>query len=117
MEEKVYLLCKKINESLKNDYAFKQLNEVEKEINNNDEVIKLAYKKDVYCSEYSDLLKIYKDDSKEVKESLKRLNEAKAALDNHPLVKKYLKLYSEAKQIMYEMNSILFGDYLSKECK
>ena len=117
MEEIILSLCKKLNTAIKNDVNFKQLDILEKEMNNNEEVIKLSYKKDVACAHYSDLLKIYKENDPEVSLALKELNSAKKDLDTHPLVSKYLKTYSEVRKILFEMNNILFSEFTSKECK
>ena len=34
----------------------------------------------------------------------------KEALDNHPLVKSYLKAYSEVRDLYFQINEILFND-------
>ena len=34
----------------------------------------------------------------------------KEALDNHPLVKEYLKAYSEVRDLYFQVNEILFND-------
>lgn len=117
MEERILSLCKTLNAALKNDNNFLLLNKLENELNNNDEIMKLSYKKDIACSKYSDLLKIYKEDNEEVLKAQKELNNAKKELDSHPIVKEYLKAYAEVKKILFEVNKILFSDYLNKECR
>lgn len=116
MDHKIYELCKKLNSALYSSDVYLSLVECEKELENNEEVMRLSYQKDVACTLYSDSLKIHDENDEEVKELLKKLNAAKFELDSHPLVKKYLQNYSEFKQILYQINTILFKDYTGKEC-
>jgi len=110
MDERIYTLAKEINLKLKNHPLFVRLDELEKELNNNEEVMRLAYIKDNKCTIYSDALKIYDENNENVIKARKELNQAKIDLDNHPLVKEYNKVYSEVSQILFEMNEILLED-------
>ena len=111
MNEKIYNLAKELKELIDNDSRIKKLNELEKKINDDHEVMVLAYQKDVAASEYSDILKIYSEDSKEAKEKRMKLVEAKTKLESHPLVKEYNKAYVDVKFMLLEINRILFKDY------
>ena len=111
MNEKIYNLAKELKELIDNDSRIKKLNELEKKINDDHDVMALAYQKDVAASEYSDILKIYSEDSKEAKEKRMKLVEAKTKLESHPLVKEYNKAYVDVKFMLLEINRILFKDY------
>lgn len=111
MDIKLFELSQNLKNEMNNDSRFILLNKLEKEISNNEEIMALAYKKDVASTYYSDLLKIYKDDSKEVELARKNLYEAKKALDSYPLIVEYNKAYSEVKKIFDNINSLLFKDF------
>lgn len=116
MDDKIYFKVKELQEAMNNDPRFILLNKLENEINNNEEVMALSYRKDTANNHYNDLLKIYKEDDEMVIEARKKLFEAKKELDSHPLVKEYLKAYSEVEQLLYQVNQILFNDFKGKSC-
>ena len=72
-------------------------------------LINLAYQKDMACLKYSDALNHYSEDSKEVKDAQRELYERKLSLDNNPIVRNYLKAYSDVRDLYREINDILFG--------
>lgn len=115
MEEKIYDLALKLNESIRNSEVYLECVNKEKMMNESDEVIALAYKKDMVLLRYNDALKIYSDDSEEVKAIRKELSLAKYNLDIHPLVKAYSEAYSLLKQELYKVNNILFSDLKGEE--
>ena len=111
MVEKIFSLCDELRTLLKEKEEVRLLNEVEKEMNSNQEVIALAYKKDLLSSEYSDLLKYNSEDSEIAQNKLKELYQAKLALDNHPLVVSYRTYYARVVLLYKEINDILFKDF------
>lgn len=111
MNQTLFDLSTKLSESIKNDPLFIELESLEKQLNDNEEVIQKSYKKDVICAKYSDLLKIYAEDSDEISNVRKELSQAKEELYSIPIVKRYLEVYSEIKKILFEVNSILLDDY------
>ena len=115
MEIEIYELANKINASIKKEECFIKLDELDKELENNEEVIALAYKKDMASMKYNDLLKIYDENNDLVIKARKELSEAKYLLDTNPLVKKYLSYYAEAKKIIYEINQIIFNDFKMRD--
>ena len=52
---------------------------------------------------------IYPDSHIEVINALKNLKEAKENLANHPLVKSYLSIYNEVRDLYMEVDDILFS--------
>ena len=106
----IYSLSYELKDLLANDPRIIRLNELEKKMNESEEVMALAYQKDVAVSEYSDALNHFARDSKEVKNAQHNLHIKKEALDNHPLVREYLKAYSEVRDLYYQLNDILFSN-------
>ena len=106
----IYSLSYELKDLLTNDPRIIRLNELEKKMNENEEVMALAYQKDVAVTEYSDSLNHFAKDSEEVKKAQHNLYIKKEALDNHPLVRDYLKVYSEVRDLYFELNDILFSN-------
>ena len=110
MVSNIYLLAGELKDLLDNDERLIRLNKLENELNNNEEVMALSYQKDLAVSAYSDALNHFANDSKEIKQYQHELFLKKEALDNHPLVKSYLKAYSEVRDLYFQINEILFND-------
>ena len=115
----IYSLSYELKDLLNNDERIIALNKLEKEMNENEEVMALAYQKDLAINEYSDALNHFASDSEEVKKAQHNLRFKKEALDNHPLVREYLKAYSEVRDLYFQLNDILFSNLnlKMKECK
>lgn len=94
-----------LKKAIQDDPRVITLNKLEKEMENNEEVMRLSYLKDVAIREYSDIPDILKEDKEN---ALKKVSIAKANLQNHPLVKQYLQAYKEVKELYGEISSILF---------
>ena len=106
----IYSLSYELKDLLTNDPRIIRLNELEKKMNEDEEVMALAYQKDLAVSSYSDALNHFAKDSEEVKKAQHDLHLKKEALDNHPLVKEYLKAYSEVRDLYLSINDILFSN-------
>ena len=116
MNENIYNKAKTLKELLAKDERVIRLNELEKKMDEDKEVISLAYKKDMAAVNYSDALNHFSEESEEVQKALKELHEAKLNLDNHPLVQEYLKAYKEVRELYEEINKILFANFNSGLC-
>ena len=114
MDDKIYFLTKDLKNEMDNDPRFIRLNELNKKMNDDEEVILLAMKKDELNDKYNDLLRFCKDDDEVVVKARKELLQAKIELESHPLVKEYLEAYNEVKTLLLEVNDILFGDFKEK---
>ena len=112
--EKIYILCDKLSEELKNDKRVIDLTNKEKLMEENEEAMKLSYNKDIKESLYNDALRHYSKDSKEVKKAQKELFLAKKELESLPVVKDYLKAYKKVRELYGEINSILFSSLDNK---
>jgi len=112
-------LLEKLNllkNALDNDERVILLNSLDKEISNNEEVMKLSYKKDVMVSEYEEASRHFSEGSKELEIAQKKLYEAKLVLDSHPLVVKYNKAYQEVRKLYENVNNELFKEFVKKDC-
>ena len=116
MEESIYLTAEKLKSALNNHPSFIALNKAEEKMNSDKEVIKLAYAKDMALNEYNDILRYYSSDSEEAKKYQKKLYEAKKKLEEHPLVREYLRLYQEVRKLYEEINGILFSSLNTSMC-
>ncbi len=116
MDEKIYNLASSLSESLNNEPDVILLNKLEKELNDSYEVYSLSNKKDECLETYTRLKDAYGDDHPEVIEALKALKTAKENLNNHPIVKKYLEVYSRVRNLYMEIDNILFGDFKRGSC-
>ena len=108
MNEQILNKCQLLKEAIEKDPRILLLNQLEKEIENNEEVMVLSYKKDVALANYEDTIKYFKDDQDKIQEAQKLLAESKYNLDIHPLVKQYNKAYLEVKLMYEEINKQLF---------
>ena len=109
MNQDIYNLAYELKDLLANDERITLLNALEEKMNNDREVISLAYQKDMACLNYSDALNHYAEDAKEVKDAQRELYEKKLALDNNQIVRDYLKAYSSVRDLYSEINAILFS--------
>ena len=116
MDKDIYLKAESLKELLEKDPRIIKLNELEKKMNEDEEVMSLAYKKDMASVNYSDVLNHFSEDSEAAKKALKELHEAKLKLDNHPLVKEYLSAYVEVRELYEQINEILFANFSSNLC-
>lgn len=105
-----------LKEALEKDQSFITLNKCEEEMSNDEEVMALCYKKDLLNDEYNDMVRLFPLDSEEVKKAQKRFYEAKKAFESHPKVRDYLKAYSEVRELLDEVNKILFDDLNKNLC-
>ena len=116
MSNDVFIKASELKEKLNNDPRVVLLNQLEQEMNDSEEVMALAYQKDMASVAYSDILNHYSEDSEEAKSALKKLHEAKLKLDSHPLVKQYLKAYSDVRDLYNEINMVIFSDFSANLC-
>ena len=110
MDEKIYSLAKELNELLNKDERVLRLNQLEKELDDSYEVYNLSLAKDRAIEEYSRIKELYGEDSQESKSTILLAKQAKEDLNSHPLVKEYLTVYSEVRNLYLSIDQILFSD-------
>lgn len=116
MDSKIYLLAKSLNESLNEDPNVLKLKSLEKELDDSYEVYSLSNKKDEALNLYLDLKNAFGENDDKVKEALLKLKAAKEELNNHPLVKEYLSVYSKVRDLYLEVDDILLGEFKKANC-
>lgn len=109
MKEEIIQKAYSLKEELDKDERVVRLNQIEKELNENEEVMSLAYIKDMKADNYSEMVRLFKDGSPEANKARNELSIAKANLDSHPLVKEYISLYQEVRELYNEINKELFS--------
>lgn len=110
VSQDIYSIAGELKDLINADERILRLNELEKELNDNEEVMALAQQKDEAISRYSDALNHFAKDSEEIKKYQHDLFIKKEALDNHPLVKEYLSAYNKVRDLYFNLNEILFSD-------
>ncbi|NLZ15253.1 MAG: YlbF family regulator [Erysipelotrichaceae bacterium] len=110
MNNDIYSIASELKKILEDDSRLKLLNDLEQQMNDNEEVMALAYQKDIASAEYSDALSHFREDDDITIKARQQLYRSKKNLDEHPLVRQYLKAYSEVRNLYLEINNILFGD-------
>ena len=116
MNEKTYQSAYELHELIVNDERYIALNRLEKEMEEDDEVCALSYKKDLANDKYNDMVRLFGSDSKEASKALKELYEAKKNLDTHPKVVAYINAFKVIRHLFDEINEILFKDISEDLC-
>ena len=116
MDERIYNLASSLSSSLEHEPDVVLLNKLEQELNDSYEVYALSNKKDDALETYTRLKEVYGENHPEVINALKQLKAAKENLNNHPLVKQYLEVYSRVRDLYMEIDNILFSDYKRGGC-
>lgn len=106
----IYSLSYELKDLLSQDERVVLLDKLEKEMNANEEVMTLAYQKDLAINNLSDAINHFGENSEEAKNAQHELFLKKEALDNHPLVRQYLKAYQEVRELYFNLNDILFSN-------
>ena len=88
-----------------------ELERLNKLLNENEEVMKLCYRKDVAATKYEDAVKYFGLESDEAREAQKVLYQAKLELDTHELVKTYNEQYKKVRKIYDKINEEIFNPF------
>ena len=115
MSNSLYEEVYKLRDQMKSDPRFLALKELDEKLNNNEEVMKLAYQKEMAIVEYEDALNHYGKNSAELKKAKQNLAKCKLNLDNHPLVKEYYLALQKVREMDRKVNEKLFDDFNMKE--
>lgn len=115
MNNSLYEEVYKLRDQMKSDPRFLALKEMDEKLNNDEEVMKLAYQKEMAIVEYEDALNHYGKNSAELKKAQQNLAKCKLNLDNHPLVKEYYLALQKVREMDRKVNEKLFDDFNMKE--
>lgn len=97
--------------AIENSEEVKELNRLNALLENDEEVMKLCYRKDCAVTEYEDALKHFGENSNEALNAQKRLHEAKLALDSNEIVKKYNEQFRIVRNIYDKINKEIFNPF------
>lgn len=114
------ILLNKINDlkdALASDERILALGRAEKAMEEDEEVMRLAYQKDQAETAFNDALRHFGESSTEVKSAQKNLFVAKSILEIHPLVRAYLLAYREVRILYEEINEKLFAPFREHSCE
>ena len=104
MNEVVSELTYKLKEELKNSIEYKQLKQFEKELENNEDIQLLVYKKDMLIVKLEDILKYKDKNSVEVLMIQKEINDCLTKINSFEIVKKYNKALTEFNALLDKIN-------------
>lgn len=111
MNEKLFEKVSKLKEEIDNSQEVKELNRLNSLIENDEEVMKLCYKKDCAVTSYEDALKHFGENSDEVLKAQKALYQAKLELDSNKLVKEYNEQFKIVRKIYDKINEEIFNPF------
>ena len=111
MDEILLDKAAKLKDDLNSLPEVKELERLNKLLNENEEVMRLAYKKDMAATKYEDSIRYFGKDSSEAIEAQKCLHLAKLELDKHELVIAYNKQYKIVREIYDKINKEIFEPF------
>ena len=111
MNEILHEKINNLNNELKSHPDVIELDRLEKILNNDEEVMKLCYRKDVCVTKYEDAIRYFGENSDETLEAQKFLHQAKLALDENELVKKYNEQYKKVRKLYDKINEEIFDPF------
>lgn len=114
MEEIIANKCIELRKAIHNHPAYIRLDELDRKMSNDEQVMKLAYKKDVALEQYNDALNHFGENNEITIKARQKLYDAKKELDLNPIVKQYNEAYKEVRLILYNLNEVLFNDFKEK---
>lgn len=100
-----------LKEEIENSDEVKELNRLNELLSNNEDVMKLCYKKDVCVTKYEDAMRYFGENSDEALSAQKELHQAKLELDNNELVKQYNAQYKIVRKMYDKINEEIFNPF------
>lgn len=111
MNQKLYDKVSLLKNEIENSPEVKELNRLNSLLDNDEEVMKLCYRKDCAVTDYEDALKHFGENSDEAIKAQKALHQTKLALDNNELVKQYNEQYKIVRKIYDKINEEIFNPF------
>lgn len=100
-----------LKEEINNSPEVKELNRLNSLLENDEEVMKLCYRKDCAVTKYEDALKHFGENSDEAIQAQKELHQVKLELDSNELVKKYNEQFKIVRKIYDKINEEIFNPF------
>ena len=101
----------KLKEEINSLPEVKELERLDKLLNENEEVMKLCYKKDLCAAKYEDSIRHFGDNSEYALKAQNALHQAKLELDNNELVKQYNAQFKKVREIYNRINEEIFNSF------
>ena len=101
----------KLKDELDSLPEVKELERLNKLLSENEDVMRLAYKKDMCATKFEDAIRYFGENSKEAIEAQKCLHLAKLELDENELVVAYNKQYKIVREIYDRINKEIFNPF------
>lgn len=111
MNEKLLNLTTELKAEIESSPEVKELERLNKLLNEDECVMKLVYKKDMAGIKYEDSCRYFGEKSDEARLAQKALHQAKLELDQNELVKKYNEQYKKVRQIYDKINEEIFNPF------
>ncbi|MBQ0009031.1 MAG: YlbF family regulator [Firmicutes bacterium] len=111
MNQTLFEKVAKLKEEINNSPEVKELNRLNSLLENNEEVMRLCYKKDCAVTNYEDALKHFGENSEEAIKTQKALHQAKLELDSNELVKQYNEQFKIVRKIYDKINEEIFNPF------
>ena len=110
MDSRLIIELENLKDDIKNSEEYKEFLIKEKELENNEEVQLLSYKKEMAIVEYEDSLKHFAENSDEVRKAKNKLNQTITLLNSHKIVIEYNKALTKLNILLSEVEREIFGD-------
>ena len=111
MNQSLLEIASKIKEEIDSLPEIQELERLNKLLNDDEDVMRLCYKKDMCVTKYEDALRHFGDNSDETLRAQKALHQAKLELDENPLVKQYNEQYKKVRKIYDRINEEIFNPF------
>ena len=111
MNQSLLEKASKLKEEIDSHPEVQELERLNKLLNDDEDVMRLCYKKDMCVTKYEDALRHFGDNSDETLRAQKALHQAKLELDKNPLVKQYNEQYKKVRKIYDRINEEIFNPF------
>ena len=111
MNQNIADKAQKLKETIESLPEVQELERLNNLLNENEDVMRLCYKKDVCATKYEDAIRYFGENSDEANKAQKELHKAKLDLDNNELVKKYNQQFKIVRKIYDRINEELFNPF------
>ena len=111
MNQSLLEKASKLKEEIGSLPEVQELERINKLLNDDEDVMRLCYKKDMCVTKYEDVLRHFGDNSEETVRAQKALHQAKLELDENPLVKQYNEQYKKVRKIYDRINEEIFNPF------
>lgn len=106
----------KLNHYLHHSSIYKKMVRMEKKMLKDKNVKLLVDEKNIANKSYNEYIKFHSKDDDKAKDLMKTLSNSKEKLYKNKIVRKYLKYYTKYRNLLDEINRILFSDFKVNLC-